>query len=116
MKSVSASIVVLAGVACFTAGGFIGHGDTQAFVMFVGGAVAAIGLTGWVVTVRGNRPPSAAFAGLIEETGRASDAEPSPKEVAARHKDLLSEAAHVLHVYGEDDLSARCQAASEGPA
>lgn len=47
MKSLSASIIVAVGVLCFTAGAFVRHGDTQTFVMLVGGSVGIIGLLGW---------------------------------------------------------------------
>jgi len=47
MKSVSASIVIFAGVAAMTACGFISHGDTQAFVGIMGGGVALVGFNVW---------------------------------------------------------------------
>ena len=53
MKELSSSIVALSGVLCFTAGGFIGHDDTQIFVMFVGGLIGLLGLAGWASSVFG---------------------------------------------------------------
>ena len=47
MKSLSASIIVLAGMLCFAIGGIIQHGDTQLFVCTVGLLVAGAGLFGW---------------------------------------------------------------------
>lgn len=52
MKSLSASIVVLAGVVCFAGGAFIRHGDTQLFVCGVGLVVIVAGLAGWFVSLR----------------------------------------------------------------
>lgn len=48
MKSISASIVILAGVSAMTASGFISHGDTQAFVGIMGGLFALAGLAVWI--------------------------------------------------------------------
>lgn len=47
MKSISASIVVLAGSMAFALGGLIGHSDTSTFVMLAGGALAVYGLVRW---------------------------------------------------------------------
>lgn len=52
MKSISASIVILAGVSAVTACGFISHGDTQAFVGIMGGGVALVGFVVWFRTLR----------------------------------------------------------------
>jgi hypothetical protein len=43
MKSIAASIVVLAGAITFSAGALLNHADTQLFVMIVGGALGLIG-------------------------------------------------------------------------
>lgn len=52
MKSISASIVIFAGVSAMTACGFINHGDTQAFVGVMGGCVALVGFAVWFRTLR----------------------------------------------------------------
>ena len=52
MKSISASIVIFAGVSAMTGCGFINHGDTQAFVGIMGGAVTLVGFTVWFRTLR----------------------------------------------------------------
>ena len=52
MKSISASIVIFAGVSAITACGFINHGDTQAFVGIVGGGVTFVGFAVWFRTLR----------------------------------------------------------------
>lgn len=52
MKSLSASIVVLAGTIVFTAGAFIRHDQTAVFVMLVGGAISVLGLLGWAYSLK----------------------------------------------------------------
>jgi hypothetical protein len=47
MKSISAAIIVLAGVAAVTAGSLLSHDQTRLFVQFVGCLVTGIGLFGW---------------------------------------------------------------------
>ena len=54
MKSISASIVILAGVAALTACGFIQHGDTQIFIGLMGGGVALVGFSVWFRLLRLN--------------------------------------------------------------
>jgi hypothetical protein len=54
MKSISASIVILAGVSAVTACGFIRHGDTQAFIGLMGGGVALVGFSVWFRLLRLN--------------------------------------------------------------
>jgi len=51
MKSISASIVIFAGVSVMTACGFISHGDTQTFVGLLGGGVTLVGGTVWFGTI-----------------------------------------------------------------
>jgi hypothetical protein len=51
VKSISASIIVLAGLMCFGLGVFVNHDDTQVFVCGVGLFVASIGLLGWIATL-----------------------------------------------------------------
>jgi len=52
MKSISASIIVLAGVALVLGGAQIQHGDTMTFVQAVGCVVGAVGLWGWFLTLK----------------------------------------------------------------
>jgi hypothetical protein len=52
VKSLSASIVALAGILCFALGAHIPHDDTQLFVCGVGLVVAAFGLFVWFSIVR----------------------------------------------------------------
>jgi drug/metabolite transporter (DMT)-like permease len=52
MKSISASIIVVAGVALILGGAQIQHGDTKTFVQAVGCVVGALGLWGWFVTIK----------------------------------------------------------------
>jgi len=47
MKSISASIIVLAGAVLILGGSHIQHGDTQTFVMAAGCVVGALALWGW---------------------------------------------------------------------
>lgn len=54
MKSVSAAIVIFAGVSAVTACGFISHGDTQMFVGFIGSGVALVGFVVWFRLLRLN--------------------------------------------------------------
>lgn len=56
MKSISASIVIFAGVTAMTACSFISHGDTQAFVGLMGGGVALVGFSVWFRTLRIDDP------------------------------------------------------------
>ncbi len=56
MKSISASIVVLAAAILIVGGSFVQHGDTKLFVQILGCAVGLIGLGGWIVTLRDMRP------------------------------------------------------------
>lgn len=53
-KSISASIVILAGVSALTACGFIQHGDTQVFIGLMGGGVALLGSSIWFRLLRLN--------------------------------------------------------------
>ena len=51
VKSLSASIIVIAGVACFyIASAFHPGGDTGTFIMAVGTILAAVGLVVWTRT------------------------------------------------------------------
>ena len=54
MKSISASVIVVAGTALILggSGSYIGHGDTKLFVQAVGCIVCAIGLWGWFQTIK----------------------------------------------------------------
>jgi hypothetical protein len=52
MKSLSASIIVAAGVLAFTVGGFVQSGVQNA-VMMGGALVAMIGLIGWFFSLGG---------------------------------------------------------------
>jgi hypothetical protein len=52
MKSISASIIVLAGAAVILGSAHIQHGDTRTFVQSVGCVVAAVGLWGWFKTLK----------------------------------------------------------------
>ena len=47
MKSISASIIVLAGAGLVVGGAYVRHSDTSTFVMFVGCVLALAGLVGW---------------------------------------------------------------------
>ena len=47
MKSISASIIVLAGAITFSTGAMVSHGDTQAVVMLAGAAIGIYGLIAW---------------------------------------------------------------------
>jgi hypothetical protein len=49
MKSISASIIVLAGAVAFSTGATIQHDQTQMFVCSVGLLLGLVGLSGWVV-------------------------------------------------------------------
>lgn len=48
MKTISASIIVLAGAIIFATGATIQHNDTKMFVCFVGGGLGIVGLWFWV--------------------------------------------------------------------
>ena len=52
MKSLSASIVTLAGSIVFAAGSLNRHNDTQLFVGALGLALAAVGLVVWARSLR----------------------------------------------------------------
>lgn len=52
MKSISASIIVIAGSALILGGSYIPHGDTKLFVQTVGCLISAIGLWGWSVSLK----------------------------------------------------------------
>lgn len=52
MKSISASIIVVAGVVLILGGAQIQHGDTGTFVQVAGCVLGAVGLWGWFVTIR----------------------------------------------------------------
>ena len=52
MKSISASIIVLAGAILLVGGSHVQHDDTQLFVMIVGCAVTLIGLGGWYFSMK----------------------------------------------------------------
>jgi hypothetical protein len=52
MKSISASIIVLAAAILILGGSYIQHNDTQLFVQIVGCGVGLIGLGGWLVSFR----------------------------------------------------------------
>lgn len=56
MKSLSAAIVIFAGVSAITACGFITHGDTSVFVGLAGGGVSLVGFTVWfrMLQIEGN--------------------------------------------------------------
>ena len=52
MKSISAAIIVIAGVAClYIANGFPRSDSTGTFVMIVGTVIAGFGLIGWFRTL-----------------------------------------------------------------
>jgi hypothetical protein len=52
MKSISASIIVLAAAILIVGGSHIQHDGTQLFVCIVGCGVGLIGLGGWIVCFR----------------------------------------------------------------
>jgi hypothetical protein len=52
MKSISASIIVLAAAILILGGHVVLHGDTSTFVMALGCAVGVIGLWGWFISLR----------------------------------------------------------------
>ena len=52
MKSISASIVVLAAAILIVGGSHVKHVDTQLFVQIVGCGVGVIGLWGWFVSFK----------------------------------------------------------------
>ena len=58
MKSVSASIIVLAGAVLLTGGSHIPHSDTKLFVQIVGSVVGLMGLGGWLRTFHEKSTPS----------------------------------------------------------
>jgi hypothetical protein len=51
MKSISSSIIVLAGAATFVAGTFHSHSQTQLVVCPGGLVLGVIGLVGWLVAL-----------------------------------------------------------------
>lgn len=52
MKSISASIIVLAAAILILGGSHLQHGDTGLFVQIVGCTVGVIGLGGWLFSLR----------------------------------------------------------------
>ena len=52
MKSISASIIVLAASGLILGGSFIPHSDTRLFVQAVGCITGVIGLWGWFVSIK----------------------------------------------------------------
>ena len=52
MKSISASIIVLAAAILLVGGSHIQHNDTKLFVQMVGCGVGLIGLGGWFVSLK----------------------------------------------------------------
>ena len=52
MKSISASIIVVAGTVLILGSSYIQHGDTKLFVQIVGCVVCAIALWGWFQTIK----------------------------------------------------------------
>lgn len=58
MKSISASIIVLAATILLLAGALIQHSDTALFLQAVGCFVGAIAIGGWIVTLRSPKDAS----------------------------------------------------------
>jgi len=52
MKSISASIIVIAGSALILGGSYIPHSDTKLFVQIVGCGVSVVGLWGWFTSLK----------------------------------------------------------------
>lgn len=52
MKAISASIIVVGGLATIVAGVYHHHSDTGIFVAAVGIIAALAGLSGWIKTLR----------------------------------------------------------------
>ena len=52
MKTISASIVVLAAAILITGGSHIQHADTKLFVQIVGCVIGLMGMGGWFVSFR----------------------------------------------------------------
>ena len=52
MKSLSASIIVLAAAGLIFGGSYIRHGDTGLFVQIAGVAFAVAGFTGWFAVLK----------------------------------------------------------------
>ena len=52
MKTISASIIVLAAAVLITGGSFVPHDDTRLFVQAIGCLVGVIGLGGWFLAFR----------------------------------------------------------------
>jgi hypothetical protein len=52
MKSISASIIIIGGLATVIAGAHHGHSDTGTFLTAVGIVAALAGLAGWIKTLR----------------------------------------------------------------
>ncbi len=52
MKSISASIVVLAAALLLLGGSYIPHSDTELFVQGVGCVVGLLGMGGWLFTLQ----------------------------------------------------------------
>ena len=53
MKTISASIIVLAAAVLITGGSFIQHHDTKLFVQAVGCLLGVIGLGAWLLAFKG---------------------------------------------------------------
>ncbi len=51
MKSISASIIVLAGAILVASGAHVHHSDTQVVVNLIGAALGLIGLGAWIVSL-----------------------------------------------------------------
>jgi hypothetical protein len=51
MKSISASIIVVAGSVLIVGGSHVAHSDTATFVQIVGCGVGAVGLLAWFVSL-----------------------------------------------------------------
>ena len=52
MKSISASIIVLAAAVLLLGGSHILHSDTKLFVQAAGCAIGVVGLWGFIVTIK----------------------------------------------------------------
>jgi hypothetical protein len=52
MKSISASIIIIGGLATVIAGAHHGHSDTGTFLTAVGIVATLAGLAGWIKTLR----------------------------------------------------------------
>ena len=52
MKSISASIIVLAAAILILGGSYIQHDDTKLFVQITGYVIGVIGLRGWFIALK----------------------------------------------------------------